>query len=168
MALTLVEVSSRVRGQRTAAAARKAANVWWRGASVTTAATDAPAWARVSRAEKLTCSAPTTTALWPTGWRWRWTSCCRAPVVSTPSGRVPGTRRAERGRSRQPVASSTARAVTVPSPSGPVSAIASGPGALAQVGAGAPAAGEAALPVTVVAVRSSTPAAAARATHAAA
>ena len=41
--------------------------------------------------------------------RRRYTSCCcNIAVVITPAGREPGTSRAERGRSLQPVASSTA------------------------------------------------------------
>jgi hypothetical protein len=64
------------------------------------------------------------------------------PVVMTPAGRLPGTRRAERGRSRQPVASTTAAGSSVERPRGLVSS--SRP---AEV-----------QPVTMVSVSSSTPA----------
>ena len=63
-------------------------------------------------------------------------------MVITPSGRAPGTSRAERGRSRQPVARITASGSSASRPAGPVSS--SGP------------AGD--QPVTIVSVRSSTPA----------
>jgi hypothetical protein len=78
-------------------------------------------------------------------------------VVSTPSGRVPGTSLAARGRSRQPVASSTAPACSVPTPSGPASS---------RVATRS--SGSTGQPVTVVAVRRSAPAASALATQAAA
>ena len=51
-----------------------------------------PAWASVRTAEKLTCSAPTTTARRPTARGRATASCWSAPVVSTPAGRSPGTR----------------------------------------------------------------------------
>ena len=55
------------------------------------------------------------------------TMLCSCPVVSTPDGRSPGTSRAERGRSRAPVASTTALARTRSSPCGVVtSALPSG------------------------------------------
>ena len=60
-------------------------------------------------AEKLTCSAPTITARVPTRWR-AIANCCNDPVVNIPLGRSPGTSRAERGRSRAPVARITASA----------------------------------------------------------
>ena len=65
-------------------------------------------------------------------------------MVITPSGREPGTSRAERGRSRQPVARITASGVSSSRPPGPVSS--SGPS------------GD--QPVTIVSVRISTPASA--------
>jgi hypothetical protein len=49
------------------------------------------------------------------------------PVVITPGGRSPGTRRAVRGRSRQPVASNTARAATVSIPAALVNLTRCGP-----------------------------------------
>src|SRR5438128_1266869 len=69
-----------------------------------------PAWTSVSNAEKLTCSAPTISARVPMCGCRSSTSCCSRPVVSTPSGREPGTSRAGRGRSRQPVARTIADA----------------------------------------------------------
>ena len=61
---------------------------------------------------------PTMRARPPRGRCWRWTHCWSWPVVKIPDGRVPGTRRAARGRSRAPVASTTARASTSSNPSG--------------------------------------------------
>ena len=43
------------------------------------------------------------------------------PVFITPRGRDPAIRRADRGRSRHPVASTTAWAASVRRPAGPVS-----------------------------------------------
>ena len=88
---------------------------------MTSPATEAPPCARVATAEKLTCSAPTITARRPTLRPWRWTSCCSVEVVITPAGREPGTSRAERGRSRQPVARITAGGSISSLPPGPVS-----------------------------------------------
>jgi hypothetical protein len=144
IAVTAVRVHRGAR-QRAAAPARKSANVWWRGSSVTMPTVFAPPWASVSRAEKLTCSAPTMSARAPTVCLFRYTSCWSVPVVITPSGREPGTSRAERGRSRQPLARMTASASIVSRPPGPVSS--SGP--------------VDDHPVTIVSVRSSTPARAA-------
>ena len=68
-----------------------------------------PQWRAVRRTEKATCSEPITTARGPGTGMPRVSICCNAPVVSTPrSGRAPGTSRAARGRSRTPVATSTA------------------------------------------------------------
>lgn len=92
--------------------------VWCRGPLVTTATTRALGALRVCTAEKLTCSAPTITATLPTGWWCRHQCCWSAPAMSTPAGRVPGTSRAGRRRSRQPVASSTARTCHSVRPSG--------------------------------------------------
>ena len=99
----------------------KAASDWCLANSVTSPATEAPACARVVIAEKLTCSAPTITARRPTLSPLRWTSCWRVEVVITPAGRSPGTSRAERGRSRHPVASTTAGGSISSLPPGPVS-----------------------------------------------
>ena len=82
-----------------------------------------PASRRVSTADQLTSSAPTTTARRPgppSHVVARWTRFCSCPVVYTPCGRSPGTRRAARGRSRAPVARTTARAVTSSRPCGVV------------------------------------------------
>ena len=68
-------------------------------------------------------------------------------MVITPAGRSPGTSRAVRGRSRHPVASSTAAAATVSRPPGLVIVTACVPS------------GPVVQPVTVVPVRSSAPAA---------
>ncbi len=144
IALTAVRVQSGVR-QRSAAPARNSASDWCLGNSVTIPTVLAPPWRSVRSAEKLTCSAPTTSARRPTRRSFRYTSCCSVPVVSTPSGREPGTSRAERGRSRQPVARITASGSSVSRPRGPVSS--SGPS------------GD--QPVTIVSVRSSAPAPAA-------
>ena len=141
MAVTAVRLQSGVR-QRSAAPARTTLSDWWRGSSVVIPTVRTPAWASVSSAEKLTCSAPTTRARSPTGSRFRYTSCWSVPVVMTPSGREPGTSRAERGRSRQPVARMTASGWIDSRPPGPVSS--SGPSG--------------AQPVTIVSVRSSAPA----------
>ena len=51
----------------------------------------------------------------------RCTSCCSIPVFITPSGRAPAIRRAERGRSRQPVASTHRAGRRAPPGPGPVS-----------------------------------------------
>ncbi len=59
--LTAVDVHTGVR-QRTAAASRNAPKLSCLARSVTRAVTCAPAWARVTSAEKLTCSAPTISA----------------------------------------------------------------------------------------------------------
>ena len=66
-----------------------------------------------------------------------------------PRGARPGTRRAARGRSRAPVARTTARASTCSNPSGPVTSARLGP----------------AHPVTMERVRMSTPLAVARSTQ---
>ena len=112
-------------------------------------------------AEKLTCSAPTTSARPGSRCPARYTRRCSSPVVITPGGRSPGTRRAVRGRSRQPVASSTARAATVSIPAELVSATLhwSVPGAPPP--GGDPPPGVPSQPVTVVPSRMSAPAAAA-------
>jgi hypothetical protein len=113
---------------------------------VVSATARAPPWASVMIAEKLTCSAPTMSARVPAGSPCRYTSCWSVPVVITPSGLLPGTKRAERGRSRQPVASTTTPGRMPARPPGPVSSSAP----------------SAAHPVTIVSVSSSAPDARAR------
>ena len=108
-------------------------------------------------AEKLTCSAPTTSARPASLWPPRYTLRCSSPVVITPGGRSPGTRRAVRGRSRHPVASSTALAATVSAPAALVSVALRRP----PVRGGPSAPDKPSQPVTVVPRRMSTPAAAA-------
>ncbi len=107
-------------------------------------------------AEKLTCSAPTTSARPGSRWPARYTRRCSSPVVITPGGRSPGTRRAVRGRSRQPVASSTALAATVSIPAALVSVTPYGPSPDESPPPAVPS-----QPVTVVPTRMSAPAAAA-------
>ena len=109
-------------------------------------------------AEKLTCSAPTTSARPGSRCPARYTRRCSSPVVITPGGRSPGTRRAARGRSRQPVASSTAPAATVSIPAGLVSVTRYWP-SLGGPPPGVPS--KPSQPVTVVPSRMSAPAAAA-------
>src|SRR5580704_18131463 len=101
------------------------------------------------RAGEETGPAPAVTARRAAGRCSRWTQCWSWPVVNIPAGRVPGTRRAARGRSRAPVANTTVRASTSRTPVGPVTSARPG----------------AAHPVTIVRVLISTPQATARSTH---
>ena len=143
MAVTAVRVHSGAR-QRAAAPARKSANDWWRGSSVTMPTVRAPPWASVSRDEKLTCSAPTTSAR-ADGALLQVDELLERAGRHHALRREPGTSRAERGRSRQPLARITVSASIVSRPPGPVS-LERPPGDQ---------------PVTIVSVRSSAPARAA-------
>ena len=137
-------------GTRSASRApsRNADHVSPRSCSVVISTVSVPASRRVSTADQLTSSAPTTTARRPGVRCCRCTRFCSCPVVSTPDGRSPGTRRAVRGRSRAPVARSTAPPVTVMRPCGLVTSRLRSPDQ----------------PVTVASVRTSAPASRARPT----
>ena len=77
-----------------------------------------PAWRQVRSAENDTSSVPTITGR-ANGLRdFRYTMDCSAPVVSTPMGLAPETRRADRGVSRTPVARRTRSGSTRARPSG--------------------------------------------------